>query len=158
MMMRQMMVLMVLAGSVVSTGCGVCRIGDVIKAYTTTTSSMPSWMAQEEGVVVHDVPSSTLRVHIGPSGIQDVGMQRMVCANRARHAMAVYMGWASTQATTTRSGTSTTTTTRHQITMGHDVGRTVNVNMYYDGDHMLPVIHCVGIVKVKPTTSTTPVE
>tara|TARA_B100001765_G_scaffold213019_1_gene178102 strand:- start:2704 stop:3186 length:483 start_codon:yes stop_codon:yes gene_type:complete len=160
MRMRQMMLAVVLVGSVVSTGCGgMLHVGGVIKVRLPTTSSIPSWMAQDEGVVVYDAPSSTLRVHIGPTGYRDAGMQRVVCAEEARIAMALYMGWASTDTTTTESttnGTTTTTTaTRHQITMK----KPVSINIYHEGgDYMNPVIHCVGIVKVEPTTPTTPVE
>lgn len=151
--MRQMMLMVVLMVMVLSTGCGVRRASDVIKAYS-TTSNMPSWMLQDEGVVVHDVPSSTLMVHIGPSGIREVSMQRLVCSNRARNIMAAYMGWASTHATTTinTEGETTTTTTSggHQIVTGYHIGRRVTIQTYYEGGYMDPTVHCVGIVKIKP--------
>lgn len=164
MRMRQMMLAVVLVGSVVSTGCGgMLHVGGVIKVHLPTISSIPSWVAQDEGVVVYDAPSSTLRVHIGPSGYRDASMQRMECSIQARHVMAVYMGWLSTQATTTESttnGTTTTiTTTRHRGATGHKHGTGTRIELYYEGgDYMNPVIHCLGIVKVEPTTPTTPVE
>ena len=164
MRMRQMMLAVVLVGSVVSTGCGgMLHVGGIIKVHLPTISSIPSWVAQDEGVVVYDAPSSTLRVHIGPTGYRDASTQRMECSIQARHVMAVYMGWLSTQATTiritTKGETTELTTGSGQGVTGYKVGRVVSINTYYEGgDYMDPIIHCVGIVKVEPTTPTTPVE
>ena len=154
MKMRQMMLLMVVGVGMMSTGCTSVR-GMHASLFPTPTpaDSVPHWMSQPEDEVVLDKLTGTLRVHIDASRWSDPSMQRSICALEARHTMAVYMGWANVQTTTTGGKT----TTKTQFKMGHTYNRVVDVE-YWTEDFMNPYYHCVGIVKIKASTPTTPVK
>jgi len=151
-MIKQMLVVVVLLS--MSTGCA-CLRGLGVGSSSGSVRTIPTWVGQPVGEVqlvdktyrVAGEADKTVRTAqvraVAPNHIQNGNIQRTLCANDARMAIAEYMGWV--KSTTSVEGTVTRTT--KQVELGVMHGRRVDVE-YWTEDFMSPKWQCVGYTKV----------